>query len=224
MSAAKTRDDGGPAMAAKKRTTTGPGEAKPAQQPVKAPDPPEESAATAADAPPTESTPERPGPAVARSGASAGGLDGDAVARHIAAVVESSMHAILSKDLDGTIRTWNRGSERLYGYSPDEAVGQSVQMLVPGDRVEEWSRVMSQLARGEPVEQLETERVRKDGRRIAVALTLSPIRDGNGKFTSASEIGHDITDRKRTEQALQIGRASCRERAWTPVMAGAVRE
>jgi PAS domain S-box-containing protein len=190
-------------MAAKKRTTTGPGKAKTAQQPVQAPDPPEESAATAADAPPTERTPERRGPAVARIGASAGGLDGDAVARHLAAVVESSMHAILSKDPDGTIRTWNRGAERLYGYSPDEAVGRSVQMLVPGDRAEEWGDVMSQLARGEPVEQLETERVRKDGRRIAVALTLSPIRDGNGKLVSASEIGHDISDRKRAEQALR---------------------
>src|SRR6516164_123586 len=189
-------------MVAKKRTTKGPGDAKPAQQPVKAPDPPEESTATAADEPSTNSEPGRPGPAVASIGVSAGGLNGDAVAGHLAAVVESSMHAILSKDLDGTIRTWNRGAERLYGYSPDEVVGRSVQMLVPGDRAEEWSRVMSQLARGEPVEQLETERVRKDGRRIAVALTLSPVRDGNGEV-SASEIGHDITDRKRAEQALR---------------------
>jgi PAS domain S-box-containing protein len=139
---------------------------------------------------------ERPVPAVA-------GIGADAFVRHLAVVVESSMHAILSKDLDGTIRTWNRGAERLYGYSPDEAVGRSVQMLVPGDRAEEWSHVMSQLARGEPVELLETERVRKDGRRIAVALTLSPISDGMGKFVSASEIGHDITDRKRAEQALR---------------------
>jgi PAS domain S-box-containing protein len=159
------------------------------------------SAITGADTPSTASRQERPGPALA-IGAS-GGLDADTVVRHLADVVESSPHAILSKDLDGTIRTWNRGAERLYGYSPDEAVGRSVQMLVPGDRAEEWSRVMSQLARGEPVEQLETERVRKDGRRIAVALTLSPICDGSGKLVSASEIGHDITDRKRAEQALR---------------------
>jgi PAS domain S-box-containing protein len=190
-------------MAARKRTTKGLRGAKPTQQLVKAANSPEESATTAAGAPRTESTLERPGPAVASIGASGGMLDGDAVARHLAAVVESSMHAILSKDLHGTIRTWNRGAERLYGYSPDEAVGRSVQMLVPGDRAEEWSHVMSQLARGEPVEQLETERVRKDGRRIAVALTLSPLRDGNGKLVSASEIGHDITDRKRAEQALR---------------------
>jgi PAS domain-containing protein len=81
-------------------------------------------------------------------------------------------------------------------------------MLVPGDRAEEWSQVMSQLARGEYVEQLETERVRKDGRRIAVALTISLIRDGNGKVVSASEIGHDITDRKRAEQALRASQES----------------
>jgi PAS domain S-box-containing protein len=138
-------------------------------------------------------------------GSSGNGFDADTFAQHLAAVVESSMHAILSKDLDGTIRTWNRGAERLYGYSRDEAVGRSVQMLVPGDRAEEWSHVMSRLARGETMEQLETERVRNDGQRIAVALMLSPIRDGSGKVVSASEIAHDITDRKRAEQALRSG-------------------
>ncbi len=89
----------------------------------------------------------------------------DAVVRRLAAVVESSADAIFSKDLDGTIRTWNRGAERLYGYSRDEAVGRSVKMLVPEDRADEWTKVMAMLARGEHVEQLETERVRKDGQR-----------------------------------------------------------
>ena len=118
----------------------------------------------------------------------------DAVVRRLAAVVESSADAIFSKDLDGTIRTWNRGAERLYGYSRDEAVGRSVKMLVPEDRADEWTKVMAMLARGEHVEQLETERVRKDGQRVAVALTISPIRDSDGKVVSASVTGRDITE------------------------------
>ena len=126
----------------------------------------------------------------------------DAVVRRLAAVVESSADAIFSKDLDGTIRTWNRGAERLYGYSRDEAVGRSVKMLVPEDRVDEWAKVMARLARGEHVEQLETERVRKDGQRVPVALTVSPIRDSDGKVVSASVTGRDISERKRAEQTL----------------------
>ena len=126
----------------------------------------------------------------------------DAVVRRLAAVVESSADAIFSKDLDGTIRTWNRGAERLYGYSRDEAVGRSVKMLVPEDRVDEWTKVMAMLARGEHVEQLETERVRKDGQRVAVALTVSPIRDSDGKVVSASVTGRDISRRKELEREV----------------------
>jgi two-component system CheB/CheR fusion protein len=127
----------------------------------------------------------------------------DAVVRRLAAVVESSADAIFSKDLDGTIRTWNRGAERLYGYSRDEIVGRSVETLIPGDRGAEWSTIMTRLRQGESVEQLETERVRKGGERVAVALTVSPIRDSNGSVVSASVIARDITDRKRAEEALR---------------------
>ena len=126
----------------------------------------------------------------------------DAVIRRLAAVVESSVDAIFSKDLDGTIRTWNRGAERLYGYSRDEAVGRSVKMLVPEDRADEWTKVMAMLARGEHVEQLETERVRKDGQRVAVALTVSPMRDSDGKVVSASVTGRDISRRKELEREV----------------------
>ena len=126
----------------------------------------------------------------------------DAVVRRLAAVVENSVDAIFSKDLDGTIRTWNRGAERLYGYSRDEAVGRSVRMLVPEDLADEWAKVMAMLARGEHVEQLETERVRKDGQRIAVALTVSPIRDSDGKVVSASVTGRDISRRKELEREV----------------------
>ena len=118
----------------------------------------------------------------------------DAVVRRLAAVVESSVDAIFSKDLDGTIRTWNRGAERLYGYSRDEAVGRSVKMLVPEDLRRRMDQGHGHAARGEHVEQFETERVRKDGQRIAVSLTVSPMRDSDGKVVSASVTGRDITE------------------------------
>ena len=127
----------------------------------------------------------------------------DAVIRRLAAVVENSVDAIFSKDLDGTIRTWNRGAERLYGYSRDEAVGRTVEMLVPEEGISEWKSVMATLARGEPIEQLETERVRKDGQRRTVALSMSPIRDSDGKVTSVSVTGRDITERNKTQEALR---------------------
>ncbi len=126
----------------------------------------------------------------------------DAIVRRLAAIVESSADAIFSKDLDGTIRTWNRGAERLYGYSPDEAVGQSVKMLIPEDFAQEWSHVMRQLADGEHVEQLETERVHKDGRRMEVSLTFSPIHDASGKVVSVSVTARDISERKRLEREV----------------------
>jgi len=126
----------------------------------------------------------------------------DAVVGRLAAVVESSVDAIFSKDLDGTIRTWNRGAERLYGYSRDEAVGRSVKMLVPPDRADEWTGVMATLARGESVEQFETQRLRKDGKRVAVELTVSPIRDSDGKVGSASVTGRDISHRKELEREV----------------------
>jgi two-component system CheB/CheR fusion protein len=127
----------------------------------------------------------------------------DAAVQRLAGVVQSSADAIFSKDLDGIIRTWNRGAQRLYGYTRDEAVGRSVEMLIPKDRANEFATTMSRLRRGEHVEQLETERVRKDGQRVAVALTVSPVRDSDGTVVSASVIGRDITDRKRAEEALR---------------------
>jgi two-component system, chemotaxis family, CheB/CheR fusion protein len=127
----------------------------------------------------------------------------DMVVRRLAAIVESSADAIFNKDLDGTIRTWNRGAEGLYGYGRDEILGRSVEVLVPEDRRDEWAGVMAVMARGEHVEQLETERLRKDGRRVAVAVTISPVRDSDGKIVGASVIGRDITDRLKTEAALR---------------------
>jgi two-component system CheB/CheR fusion protein len=127
----------------------------------------------------------------------------DAVVRRLAAIVESSADAIFSKDVDGIIRTWNRGAERLYGYQQDEAVGQPVRMLIPDDRAEELASIMTRLRRGETIEQLETQRIRKGGDHISLALTISPVRDGSGQVTSASVVARDISDRKCAEQALR---------------------
>jgi PAS domain S-box-containing protein len=127
----------------------------------------------------------------------------DTVVRHLAAIVENSVDAIFSKNLDGIIQTWNRGAERLYGYTAEEAVGQSVRMLVPEDRIDEWDSIMQRLRRGESVERLESERVRKDGQPIPVALTISPLRDHRGKVVSASTIARDISASKRADQALR---------------------
>lgn len=172
--------------------------------------PPEESATTPANLPSTESTEARPGPSVVDAGASTAGLDAHAVVP-AAAIVESPVVAIFINDLNCTIRTWSPGAERLYGYSPGEAVGRSVQILVPDDRAEEWSHVMSQVAGGDHVEYLETERIRRDGRRVAVALTISPMRDGGGKLVSACVIGRDITDRKGAVAALRESEEKLRQ-------------
>jgi two-component system CheB/CheR fusion protein len=128
----------------------------------------------------------------------------DVIAQRLARLVESSADGIFSKDIDGTIRTWNRGAERLYGYRPEEVVGRSARMLVPPDQVEEWYNLMARLARGEHIEQLETERLRKDGQRVQVAVTISPMRSGDGKVVSALVIGRDISERKRAEQRFGL--------------------
>jgi two-component system CheB/CheR fusion protein len=127
----------------------------------------------------------------------------DVVVRRLAAIVESSADAIYSKDLKGTIQTWNRAAEHLYGYTHDEAVGRSVEILIPEDRSAEFATIMGHLKRGETVQQLETERVRKDGQRFPVAVTVSPLRDSSGKVSSASVIARDISERKRAEAELR---------------------
>ncbi|HWG43915.1 MAG TPA: PAS domain S-box protein [Gemmataceae bacterium] len=127
----------------------------------------------------------------------------DAVAHRLAAIVESSIDAIVSKNPDGIIQTWNQGAERLYGYTAEEAVGRSVQLIVPEDCAEEWNASMARLRRGESVAGLETERVRKDGQRVLVRLSISPLRDGSGNVVGGSMIGRDISESKRAEQALR---------------------
>src|SRR5262249_11673768 len=99
-------------------------------------------------------------------------------ALHLAAIVESSDDAIISKNLDGIITTWNRGAERLFGYKADEVVGRPVTMLMPPERVDEEPGILARLRRGERIDHYETVRRHKDGTRIDISLTVSPIRDG----------------------------------------------
>lgn len=119
---------------------------------------------------------------------------------HLASIVESSDDAIVSKTLDGVIRSWNRAAERLFGYSADEAVGQPITLIIPAERVQEEVQILNKLRRGERVDHFETVRVAKSGRRIHVALTISPIRDANGAVAGASKIARDITERKASER------------------------
>ena len=134
----------------------------------------------------------------------------DAVVRRLAAIVESSADAIFSEDLDGTVQTWNGGAERLFGYSAREMVGRSIRVTIPDDCVKEWTSAMTKLTRGENVEQMESERIHKDGRLIPIGLTFSPLRDSAGKIAGASVTAHDITERKRTEKALRESEARFR--------------
>jgi PAS domain S-box-containing protein len=121
----------------------------------------------------------------------------------LASIVESSDDAIISKSLDGTIRTWNAGAERIFGYSPAEAVGRHISLIIPPDRISEEDHIIARLRAGQRVDHFETERVRKDGGQILVSLTISPIRDAAGAVVGASKIARDITDRKRAGEERQ---------------------
>jgi PAS domain S-box-containing protein len=120
----------------------------------------------------------------------------------LAALVDSSDDAIISKTLDGTIKTWNRGAERVFGYSSAEMAGKQMLLLIPPDRVNEESEILDRIRRGESVEHFETVRVRKDGRKIDISATISPIKDSSGAIVGASKIARDITQRKQTEDRL----------------------
>jgi len=124
-------------------------------------------------------------------------------ARALAAIVESSEDAIVAKNLDGVIQSWNRGAERLYGYSAQEMVGASIESLLPENRRDEVDQIIGRIKNGESVDHFETDRVTKDGRLIHVSLTASPIRDAAGELAGASMIARDITRQKKAEAALQ---------------------
>jgi len=121
--------------------------------------------------------------------------------------VESSHDAIVSKDLDGIITSWNKGAERLFGYAAEEAVGQNITLIIPPDRRGEERAIVERLMRGERVDHFETVRMRKDGSLLDVALTISPIKDAAGGIVGASKLARDITERKRAEDALRQAQA-----------------
>lgn len=124
----------------------------------------------------------------------------ETVSQHLAAIVESSDDAIISKDLSGNITSWNKGAERIFGYTADEVIGKPISMLAVADRVNEMPEILSQIKRGLRVDHYETLRRTKDGRTIQVALTVSPVRDASGQILGASKIARDVTDRKMAEQ------------------------
>ncbi|HUR92935.1 MAG TPA: PAS domain S-box protein [Gemmatimonadales bacterium] len=131
----------------------------------------------------------------------------------LAAIVESSADAIVAKQLDGTVTSWNPAAERIFQYTADEMIGRSIYTLIPPELHEDERRVLARLAKGEPVEFSETERIRKDGARITIALSVSPIRDADGNVTGASSIKRDITAARRVQAALVAESARSRELA-----------
>jgi PAS domain S-box-containing protein len=126
--------------------------------------------------------------------------ESEAVAERLATIVESSDDAIVSKDIDGTITSWNIGAQRLFGYEADEIIGRSIMTLVPQDRHDEERDILDRIGRGEHIKHYETQRQHKDGSVVWVSLTISPIKDGTGKVVGASKIARDMTERRRADQ------------------------
>jgi PAS domain S-box-containing protein len=124
--------------------------------------------------------------------------------RRLAAIVESSDDAIISKNLDGVIVSWNKGAERLYGYTAEEIVGKPLAILVPPEHSDELPAIMERLKRGERIEHYETVRVRKDGGRLDVSLTISPVKGPHGTIIGASKIARDITKQKHAQQTTRF--------------------
>ena len=121
-----------------------------------------------------------------------------------ASIVESSDDVIVSKDLDGIIRSWNEGAKRVFGYSADEAIGQPITLVIPEDRHNEEREILKRIRRGERIDHFETVRQRKDGSLVIVSLTVSPVKDASGKIVGASKIARDITEQKRTQEQMNV--------------------
>ena len=134
----------------------------------------------------------------------------DEAQARLAAIVESSDDAIVSKDLNGIVKSWNVGAEAIFGYPAEEMIGQPIHKLLPDDRQGEENLILDRLKKGYRIDHYETVRRRKDGRLIDVAVTVSPVRDASGKVIGASKVARDITERKRNEEALQKTQESLR--------------
>ena len=129
--------------------------------------------------------------------------NGPTLRKLLAAIVENSQDAIISKTLFGTITSWNRSAQRIYGYKAEEVIGRPISLLLPPDRPNEVNQLLARLRKGEHIDSFETRRVTKDGRILDVSLTISPIRDESGKIIGASTIARDITQAKAAENALR---------------------
>ena len=120
----------------------------------------------------------------------------------LASIVESSDDAIVSKNLDGIITSWNRGAERIFGYNAEEVIGQPITIVIPQDRQDEERTILTRIRRGERIDQFETVRQRKHGSLIVVSLTISPVKNSEGKIVGASKIARDITEQKRSQEQI----------------------
>jgi len=121
----------------------------------------------------------------------------------LAAIVESSDDAIVSKDLGGIINSWNKAAERMFGYTANEAIGQHITLIIPPDRNDEEKDILARIGRGERIEHFQTVRQRKNGTQLHVSVTISPVRDASGRVIGASKVARDITAQKQIEQALR---------------------
>jgi two-component system, chemotaxis family, CheB/CheR fusion protein len=124
--------------------------------------------------------------------------------QRLSAIIESSDDAIVSKNLNGIVTSWNRGAERLFGYAADEVVGQSITILIPPERHHEETMVLERIRRGERIDHYETVRRRKDGTSVDISLTVSPVRDTVGRIVGASKIARDITERRRAQEQQEL--------------------
>ncbi|HEV2839942.1 MAG TPA: PAS domain S-box protein [Chthoniobacterales bacterium] len=134
------------------------------------------------------------------------------ISQRLAAIVDSSDDAIVGKDLNSIVTSWNAGAERIFGYSASEMIGTSIMRLIPPDHQAEEDQILSCIRRGQRVDPIETVRVGKDGRLLNVSITVSPIKDSSGNVIGASKVGRDITERKRAEERLQVAKIAA-ERA-----------
>jgi PAS domain S-box-containing protein len=129
--------------------------------------------------------------------------DADDARAYLAAIIDSSDDAIVSKTLEGIVTSWNKAAETIFGYTAEEMIGQPITRLFPPDRLEEENLILSRIKRGERVDHFETIRRRKDGRDIGISVTISPVRDGSGRIVGVSKIARDVTDQKRAEATLR---------------------
>jgi PAS domain S-box-containing protein len=123
--------------------------------------------------------------------------------RYLASIVESSDDAIVSKNLDGIITSWNRGAERVFGYTVKEAIGQPISIVIPENRQNEEREILTRIRRGERIDHFDTVRQRKHGSLIVVSLTVSPVKNAEGKIVGASKIARDITEQKRNQEQIR---------------------